>query len=532
MPPYNWKTELCKLSPKISKALCPRQSTGGTNSVNTPIGTAQGTSDNAGATRFAVKYASASRWQPSTVSTTWELPNGSSDVTALPVPCVQSDDNGNTIGTEDCLSMILYVPASLPANAPTFTWIHGGSFVSGSATGPGLDGSKLAAATQSIVAVIQYRLGALGFLQPNGGYNLAVKDVMNALAFLQVVVPSFGGSSSKITIAGQSAGANMVRALLAVPSASMLFQSAALHSDPMDFGFLSPNVHQEVLGNFTQSLNCSTTDTSCLNSLSLDAIMSAQNDLLDAAANNELDPAAGASEPIRPVRDGQLITNPLDLTASFPQQSKPIIVSTVRNEAGPTIYGGFPDSVDTSLYEQLVQFTFGSPRTSRILNTAVYAVSPAVNGVDPDQRPQLEELGTDQIWRCATWTFARNWVGAGGKAYVGEYLVGATYPGNDEVPFCTAGGSVCHQDDIEILFGTVQNPTSAQSALVTEIQARYNSFLHTGSPNANGFATWSVAGTDNVNAINLGASGLATVGACNTSYWGNFVQYDYQVFNL
>ncbi len=57
--------------------------------------------------------------------------------------------------------MILYVPASLPADAPTFMWIHGGSFTSGSATGPGLDGSNLAAATQSVVAVIQYRLGAV-----------------------------------------------------------------------------------------------------------------------------------------------------------------------------------------------------------------------------------------------------------------------------------------------------------------------------------------------------------------------------------
>lgn len=33
----------------------------------------------------------------------------------------------------------------------------------GSATGPGLDGSALALATDSIVAVIQYRLGAVRF---------------------------------------------------------------------------------------------------------------------------------------------------------------------------------------------------------------------------------------------------------------------------------------------------------------------------------------------------------------------------------
>ena len=279
--------------------------------------------------------------------------------------------------------------------------------------------------------------------------------------------------------------------------------------------------------------NCSATDIACFQAMSLDDIMSAQNTVMDLAAWSELDNAAAdGSEPIRPVRDGQLITNPLDLTAAFPAQTKPIILSTVLDEAAVAIYGAFTSDVDATTYEEAVLATFGNPRTDRILDTAVYAVSPAVDGVSPDQRPQLEVLGTDQIWRCATWTFARNWVGNGGKAYVGEYKVGATYPGNEEVPFCTTGGAVCHQDDIEIVFGTVQNPTTAQASLVTEMQARYKSFLYTGSPNAAGYATWDVAGTDNVNAINLGATGLADVGACNTSYWGSFVQYDYQVFDL
>lgn len=47
------------------------------------------------------------------------------------------------------------------------------------------------------------------------------------------MLPSFGGDPSKITVAGQSSGANLIRALLAVPSAQSLFQSAILQSDPM-----------------------------------------------------------------------------------------------------------------------------------------------------------------------------------------------------------------------------------------------------------------------------------------------------------
>ena len=80
---------------------------------------------------------------------------------------------------------------------------------------------------------MQYRLGAFGFLSPSGESNLAVKDAVNALKFLQKVLPSFNGDTSKVTIAGQSSGATIVRALLATPSASSLFKSAVLHSDPM-----------------------------------------------------------------------------------------------------------------------------------------------------------------------------------------------------------------------------------------------------------------------------------------------------------
>lgn len=76
-----------------------------------------------------------------------------------------------------------------------------------------------------------------GFMSPNGETNLAVNDVINALKVLTTVVPKIGGSASKITIAGQSSGGTMVRALLAIPSAQSLFRSAILQSDPMVTSF-------------------------------------------------------------------------------------------------------------------------------------------------------------------------------------------------------------------------------------------------------------------------------------------------------
>jgi carboxylesterase type B len=70
-------------------------------------------------------------------------------------------------------------------------------------------------------------------MSPDGTTNLAVKDLVTALSFLKTVIPSFGGDPSQITLAGQSSGASLIRSLLAVPSASSLFRSAIIQSDPM-----------------------------------------------------------------------------------------------------------------------------------------------------------------------------------------------------------------------------------------------------------------------------------------------------------
>jgi hypothetical protein len=258
---------------------------------------------------------------------------------------------------------------------------------------------------------------------------------------------------------------------------------------------------------------------------------------------------------MRPVRDGVLITSTLDSTSPFPPVSKPIILSNVRNEAGPTIYWNFNDPIDTSTYRTIVSSSLGDPRASNVLSSPYYQVP---GGQTVDARVQLEKMGTDQVWRCATWTFARSWTQSGGRAFVALYTVGATYPDNSAIPFCSGAGAVCHEDDIEIVvrdlvgspcpffddqtqFGTVSNPTSAQSSLISEVQARYKSFMLTGDPNplgalgalGVGLPHWSPATTGNFSAQNLGSPGTAAIGACNTQFWGtSSVPYDYQIFGI
>ncbi|KAF9527033.1 Alpha/Beta hydrolase protein [Crepidotus variabilis] len=495
----------------------------------TSLGTANGVEDPNGAYRFAVRYGNAARFQPSSVVTSWDLPNGSNNASALPLACPQPDIDASAY-SEDCLSMILYVPPSLTvtSQAPTLVWIHGGSFIVGSSSGAGLDGSKLAIATNSIVAVIQYRLGAPGFLAPNGQTNLAVKDVVTGLNFLKKVLPYFGGSPSKVTLAGQSAGANMIRALLAVPSASSLFRSAILQSDPMNFGFLSPTTYSALKNDFVSRTGCSATDNACLNGLSVAALISASMATFNAGLS--ISPAAGQAQPIRPVLDGSYIAAPLDSTGTFPPQTKPLLITTVAQEAGWAIYKSFSDPLPEFALPSVCEFSLGSDRTATVLNQQLYQPIPNAGG-DPDARAQLQLIGTDQLWKCSGWTFTRSWVQNGGTAYVGQYVVGSTYPGNELVPFCTQSGVVCHQDDIQIVFGTVENPTSAQSALITETQSRYKNFLANGNPNPSGLSAWPAATSSNVHPKLLGGTGEATVGACDPSFWGSSVQYDYQYYH-
>ena len=357
--------------------------------------------------------------------------------------------------------------------------IHGGSFRTGSASDPSINGANLASTTQSIVAVVQYRLGGvrfcffitlvplltraqLGFMDPDGETNLAVNDVINALKVLNAGVSMIGGSRSRITIAGQSSGATMVRALLAIPSASSLFASAILQSDPMvilsraypaivclspsiqDNGFLSPGVQQTMQNFFNEQLPCNPSDSGCASSLAVDDILEASNTLFSQAVF--LNPAAGQGEPIRPVHDGQLITTTLTTSSPFPQVSKPILVTTVVDEAGPTIYQMFTSPVPAQVSAQILYGLLGSPRADTVLASQRYTAQ-----TSGDVRPSLEKLGTDYMWKCPSWTFSRTWASSGGPAYVGMYVIGATYPTNAGIPFCTSNGSVCHQDDIQIV---------------------------------------------------------------------------------
>ncbi len=132
---------------------------------------------------------------------------------------------------EDVLNLNVWTPDVTASGLPVLVWIHGGAFVNGSGAVPQYDGTAFA--RDGVVAVtINYRLGVDGFLHfgDDGPANRGLLDQVAALAWVRDNIAAFGGDPQRVTIAGESAGAMSVGALLSMPRAQGLFQRAVAQS--------------------------------------------------------------------------------------------------------------------------------------------------------------------------------------------------------------------------------------------------------------------------------------------------------------
>ena len=152
--------------------------------------------------------------------------------------------------SENCLFANIWTPANLSKNRrssaglPVLVFIHGGAYLVGSGSVPIYNGAKLAK-KGVVVVTINYRLGVLGFLahpelskeQGGSSGNYGIQDQIEALRWVRRNIGAFGGDSSKVTIAGQSAGGGSVLTLMSSPLAKGLFRGAIIESMPLNFVF-------------------------------------------------------------------------------------------------------------------------------------------------------------------------------------------------------------------------------------------------------------------------------------------------------
>ncbi|KAJ5701490.1 hypothetical protein N7488_009038 [Penicillium malachiteum] len=117
---------------------------------------------------------------------------------------------GSALGDEDCLFLNVYAPPNAKG-LPVLLWIHGGGY---GVFGAEYDPSEWINTNSNgfIAVMIQYRLGAFGFLasediQKYGKVNAGLLDMRFALEWVQKHIKKFGGNASRVTVGGESSGA-------------------------------------------------------------------------------------------------------------------------------------------------------------------------------------------------------------------------------------------------------------------------------------------------------------------------------------
>lgn len=137
---------------------------------------------------------------------------------------------------EDSLYLNVWRPTRPRSAAlPVIVTVPGGGFATGSGELPVLDGAALARRGDVVTVTVNYRLGVFGFLAhpeldaesryaSSGNYGLL--DQVAALRWVEDNIAAFDGDPQRITIAGESAGAESVCLLSTMPAAEGLFDRA------------------------------------------------------------------------------------------------------------------------------------------------------------------------------------------------------------------------------------------------------------------------------------------------------------------
>ena len=295
--------------------------------------------------------------------------------------------------SEDCLTLNIAAPAA-PADAPlpVLVFIHGGAFTTGSAAMDLIDGTGLAAAGNVLFVSMNYRLGALGFMDFRSystagrtfDVNVGLADQVAALEWVRRNIAAFGGDPENVTLFGESAGAAAALTLMCVPAAAGLFHRTFLQS-PAPAAAYGTDLASAWAGEFLELLGTGPGGAAeLLSSLPASALVKAQEEL-----SSRITPEArpGALCP-SPVVDGSFLPlHPLEALAEGRAHKVPMVIGTMENEGA--LFSKLHDILPTSPERIEKMFALTDPG-SRDRVTAAYRGYP--------HRRQAVELGGDAVF--------------------------------------------------------------------------------------------------------------------------------------
>jgi para-nitrobenzyl esterase len=438
------------------------------------------------------------RWLPPEPAKPWSgvrpaqrfatiAPQNPSEIQFLTPPQPEPQD-------EDCLYLNIWTPGLDDARQPVMVWIHGGGFTAGSGSSLIYNGRALATRGNSVIVTINYRLGALGFLNlsevtrgkiPATG-NEGLLDQAFALEWVRDNIAAFGGDPDNVTIFGESAGGMSVGALLALPKARGLFhkaipQSGAAHSvHSMERGVQVTQVFLDILG-------MKPGDTEGLRSLTVKRLMDAQKEL----AASVLDPKSGLGGlPLQPVVDGKVLPQvPIAAIAGGSADNIPILVGTTLEEA--RLFNIMDQNISKMDEARLLR------RCQRLIPTGdvaglieTYRRAHDKRGLPTTPAELFIAIQTDKAFRMPAIRLAESHSRRHQPTYV--YLFTWKSP--------ALGGSLgaCHALELGFLFGTFEENFSGSGpeadALARNIQDAWLAFARTGNPSCDSLGKWPAYG--------------------------------------
>ncbi len=210
--------------------------------VTTDSGSLRGVQLANGVRRFlGIPYATSDRFGPPVPLDGWsgEL-DASTFGAAAPQPVSAAglvpDSKPGAEMSEACQFLNVWTPSG-SGPWPVLVWVHGGSFLTGSASMPTYDPAALAA-RGAVVVSINYRLGPFGFVSfdslggANRGWvaNAGLHDVVAALQWVRRHIGAFAGAPDRVTVFGESAGGGVILHLLGAPGRGEWFDRAIVQS--------------------------------------------------------------------------------------------------------------------------------------------------------------------------------------------------------------------------------------------------------------------------------------------------------------